>query len=1002
MKLKAAVLSAFLATAAALHGEEGRFLTVDLKPYIEGHERVVDKKKGTKEKVPYRSAWRFRPETAFPQGETGLIEVAGVPFSIAPDAQGLWEAVDVGKSRWRSQEQDERTLTFYPGWARASAANGDLVLHLPRQTYFRAHVLAASVNDNGRDPVLTLRTGAFQNRGYLADVTASVPSLDARDAESAAAKIAGTFSGPAATKSQGRLFVVPVKVPIGELIKCLGVNQKSTATPPLDVQLTSRLRVKVSAPDPANFSMMPLELPSAVQVFAITFERSPVSLEVAGKSTWNIFPDARPADMDLTVTNMTAQPQEVQLSAEWYRAARDTTRVMQSQSWKVSLSPGEKRTLNHGPETQEFGRFNYAVTLSHATHGDLLAHHTTFARLPQFPAAPLDERTRSRFCVWWWNGTHTTQGGNVGVDAVDWLGLGFIHWFAGNKETAKLTAERGVRHYFADATLCLHEYNISGPQMMQYPTLMTGEPRYKLNEGEEARFQGTWKESIAKCKKTRAEKPGTEIIFGNSSFNGIDEFLYRKFPSELFDSLGHEACALMRMPERQPELAAVQEAYWFKRALEEYGYKQPLTGCAEGRYHATNPGNHSEQAQADLYVRDMLHDLAYGFSRICPACMDDVGNGYYWSNWGASGLVTRSPDVHPKRSYVAYAVAAHLLSDADFVRAVPTGSHSTYCLEFDRRRGDKVFACWTLRGRRSMTLRGKFTGTFRKRVSLTGPQGNVSELARTKGTVSFDVSPSPVFVEGIKSCREVELAPPVYAALPDVKRTPLSALDSLVGWKLIAEPNPVLDDGNFDLARQKGEYDVSPVADPERGGCLQFAYKRPTRRPPWVPSYQELALEKPIEIPGQPTSLGLYVRGNSGWGRVNLELRDAKGERWLSTGMPNAWNANDEQSVSYIIHDGWRWMEIPLPGHYAGGFHWPRFANWRHDDGDAIVDYPLQLTGLSVEQRGKIVYVTEMVETSKAPVRLSNLMAVYGDPEVVDDWEEPNIPSNRWGLYVER
>ena len=1002
MKPNIAIPSVVIVLGISLYAEEGRFLPIDLKPYIEGHERVIDKKKGTKEKVPYRSPWRFKPKTVFPEGETGLIEVAGVPFNIAPDAQGRWEAVDVGKSKWRSQEKDERTLSFYPEWTRASAANGDLVLHLPRQAYFRAHVLAASVSDSAREPVLTLRAGAFQNRGYLADVTANVPALDAETAEAAAAEIPGTFSGPAAATSRGRLFVVPVKIPIGELIKWLDVNQKSAATPPLDVQLTSRLRVKVSAPDPANFSIMPLGLPSAVQVFAITFDRSPVALEVAGKSTWNIFPNARMAGMDLTVSNMTKQPQEIRLTAEWYRAARGAGKDARSQSWTLALSPGEKRTVGHSPSTEEFGRFNYAVALKHATRGDLLTHHTTFARLPQFPAAPLDERTKSRFCVWWWNGTHTTQGGNVGVDAMDWLGLGFIHWFAGNKETARLTAERGVRHYFADAILCLHEFNISGPQMMQYPTLMTGEPRYKLNEGEEARFQGAWKDSIAKCKKTRAEKPGTEIIFGNSSFNGIDEFLYRKFPSELFDSLGHEACALMRMPERQPELAALQEAYWFKRALEEYGYKQPLTGCAEGLYHATSPGNHSEQAQADLYVRDMLHDVAYGFSRICPACMDDVGNGYYYSNWGASGLVTRAPDVHPKRSYVAYAVAAHLLSDADFVRAVPVGSHSAYCLEFDRRRGDKLFACWTLRGVRSMTLRGKFAGAFKKRVSLTEQQGNVSELARTKGAVTFDVSPSPVFIEGIKSCREVVLGPPVYAELPNVKRTPVSALDSLEGWRLIAEPNPDLDDANFDMARQKGEFDVSSVAGPGGGRCLQFTFKRPTRRPPWVPSYQELALEKPIEIPGQPTALGLYVRGNSGWGRVNLELRDAKGERWLSTGMPNAWNANDEQSVSYIIHDGWRWMEIPLPGHYAGGFHWPRFANWRHDDGDAIVDYPLSLTGLSVEQRGKIVYVTEMVEASRAPVCLSNLMAVYGDPEVVDDWESTNDPSNRWGLYVEQ
>jgi hypothetical protein len=135
---------------------------------------------------------------------------------------------------------------------------------------------------------------------------------------------------------------------------------------------------------------------------------------------------------------------------------------------------------------------------------------------------------------------------------------------------------------------------------------------------------------------------------------------------------------------------------------------------------------------------------------------------------------------------------------------------------------------------------------------------------------------------------------------------------------------------------------------------------------------------------------------------VDLELRDAKGERWVSIGMPDAWNANDEQSVSYIVFDGWRWMEIPMPGHYGSGFHWPRYANWRHDDGDGIVDYPLSLTGLIVEQRKKILYVNDMVDASTEPVRLSGLTALYGNPEIVDDWESPMDMSDVWEAQVAR
>jgi len=941
---------------------------------------------------PYASELVFRPDGAFPEGEE-TVSIGGVPIALCRDANGAWRGVDVGLSKWRTKDYDERTLSFYPAWCRASAKNGDLVIHLPRTLYFRAYVLAAALDDQARDPVLTLRTGLFQNRGYLADVTIRVPTSGSTQHGAIPQTVPGRFISKDGKTAKGRLFLIPIRLPIGKLLKVIGTPSKPVPTGKgsLDVQLTGRLNVKVSAPDPANFSIMPLGLPSGVQVFGITFERSPVSLAVEGASTWNIFPDAMQPVMNLSATNLTDAPRDLELTARWSRDGRGPREQERSASWKITLAGGEQKRMQHEVEAQACGKYEYSASLTDATQGELLTHHTTLARLPQFPDAPLEPGLRSRFCVWWWNGAHSTLGGNAGLDAVDWLGLGYIHWFSKTKETPEVAKARGLRHYFGNAILCLHEFNISGPQMMRYPTIMTGEPRYKLNEKEEARFQGALKDSIAKCKKTRAERPGTEIIFGNSSFNGIEEFLYRKFPSDLFDSLGHESCALLRMPERQPELAAVQEAYWFKRALEEYGYKQPLTGCAEGRYHSTNPGGHTEQAQADLYVRDILHDLAYGFSRICPATLDDVGNGYYWSNWGASGLVTRAPDVHPKLSYVSYAVAAHVLSDADFVRAVPTGSHSAYCLQFDRRRGDKVFACWTIRGARTMTLSVKperKLGLKSKGISLTDQQGNTTQLHRTEGKVSFAITPSPVFIEGVKSCKGVELGEPTYLPLPDAKRVLVHKLDSLKGWRSVSAASPELDNGNFDMPRQKGMYEVAAVEDAEKGTCLQLSLKRLGGRPPWVPAYEILSLSQPIAITAKPTAIGLYVRGNSGWGRVNLELRDAKGERWLSVGMPNAWNANDEQSVSYIIFDGWRWMQIPLPGHYPSGFHWPRYANWRHDAGDGIVDYPLSLTAIIVEQRQKIVYVTEMVDASTEGVRLSDLTAVYGDPEQVGDWEE--------------
>ena len=292
-----------------------------------------------------------------------------------------------------------------------------------------------------------------------------------------------------------------------------------------------------------------------------------------------------------------------------------------------------------------------------------------------------------------------------------------------------------------------------------------------------------------------------------------------------------------------------------------------------------------------------------------------------------------------------------------------------------------------MRGERDVYLKGDLD-----KPAQTDQEGNAATLRPTDGELAFRIGRSPTFIEGVKSCASATLGTPLYPALPDARTHALAPLASLDRWQIIDLAEDILDNGNFDYPRQRGAFEVTVAEDAERGACLQFTLKSSGKRPPYVPSYQRIDLKTPIEMPEQPTAIGLYVYGNGGWGRILIELCDAKGERWFSQGMPMAWNANDTESLSYIIHDDWRWMQIPVPGHYGSGYHWPRYCNWRNgtadETGDGIVDYPLTLTGLIVEQREKVVYVNAMVDASKQPVRLSDLKAVYGDPEQVGDWEQ--------------
>jgi len=984
-------LACLLAVCVCAPAEE-RYHTVSLAPYTDG---------------VYAGDIVFQPPKAFRKSPEEQISFKGIPFTVTRDDGGRWRSVKVRprpltekdtKGMWCVSSAEGDRVPSMGIWGRSSAKNGDLVLHLPKGYYCKAYVLAASDGDPQKDPVLSLRSGAFQGRAYLTDTTVDVPANNAPKRPKNIKSISGGYAVGNGTPTPGRLYCIPVTIRLGELLKLIEIigTKGHFAVSTFDVQLAQRLHTWVAAPDPHDFRVMPLGGPSGVHVFAITFETSPITIETEPASTWGVFPYGREPEYRIRITNLTDKPRKLTVTANWrWHSGGDAA----SQSWKFRVEPSGNAELSHRPISPKFGLHHYEVIAREAKRGDLLTRSTTFARLPEFPDAPLEKGLRSRFCTWWWDGSGVKgcRGNGAALDTLDWLGVGYVHRFRANEKIYARVKERGMQIYHDSAALCFHEDRVSVPHLMHYPKMFLGEPRYKFSAEEEALFSkekqkkkpyiGNWHYGIEKCKRLRKQYPHHRILFGNTGFNFVEEYLHRGFPADLFDAIGHEMPGFMRMAERQPECAAFLSAYWFREALKKHGYDKPVTGCAEWMYHCTNPGNVSWQTQADYYVRDIIHALAYGFDRIAPSCVESVATTYYFNNWGACGLFTRTPDESPKLSYVSYAVAAHHLSDVDFVRAVPTGSHSAFCLEFARRRGDRLFVCWTLRGTRSLSIHGQFDSP-----RVIGQQGNATSLTPAKGAISFEIGPSVVFVEGVTRCESSSLGPPQYLGLPATPRTLLDSLESLNAWELEDAPDPILDDGNWSMPRQKGEYRVTAVEDDEKGLVTQFEMKALGKRPEWIPAYQALRRTGPLEIPGKPTAIGLYVKGNSGWGRAMVELVDAKGERWLSIGMPGTWNESDVESRSFINFDGWRWMEIPLPGHFGGGWHWPRYCYWRNGTsekaGNGIVDYPLKLTRLIVEQRRKIVYVTEMVDASREPIRLSQLMAEYGHPDVIGDWEE--------------
>jgi hypothetical protein len=123
------------------------------------------------------------------------------------------------------------------------------------------------------------------------------------------------------------------------------------------------------------------------------------------------------------------------------------------------------------------------------------------------------------------------------------------------------------------------------------------------------------------------------------------------------------------------------------------------------------------------------------------------------------------------------------------------------------------------------------------------------------------------------------------------------------------------------------------------------------------------------------------VKGASDWGRVVYVLRDAKGEKWTSIGTQDQYNCDDVHSWSAFNFDGWRYLRFELPGH-AG---WDSFRKhgttwWRSDGGDGVVDLPLTLENIIVEQRSHVLYVNDVQPAASASVCLGKLHVEYASP----------------------
>jgi hypothetical protein len=436
------------------------------------------------------------------------------------------------------------------------------------------------------------------------------------------------------------------------------------------------------------------------------------------------------------------------------------------------------------------------------------------------------------------------------------------------------------------------------------------------------------------------------------------------------DAFGDEDLGQLLMPEMPP--MAFKSIYWFLRYARLYRYDVPITACYEWRGRPTTPGCLTQREQAELYARDALHALAFRLPNISLGLLHDTGDAYYFSRWGGTGLCHRWPLLNPKPSYVALATLTRELDCAKFIRYLPSNSPSLYIAEFEQG-GDTVYALWLPRGGREVTL------TFDRDTKLvhTDMLGNPTEAATANREAKLRVSSSPSYLRVASKIAKAAAGTTACEPAPE-KRTVVDDLCDRSRWEVVAQPDAFLDKTHFDFPRRLGKFDIAVKEDESKGKALEVKLLPQPDVPAPCSRYLILKARDPKPIEGRPTAIGLWVKGNSSWGRINWEFEDAKGERFLSISADEGeWLVGDWKARTYINFDGWNYLQVRLPTRYESGYNGPEGPDWKATGGDGRVDFPIKLTRLVIELRDQVVHLTDMIPVPDPAIRLKDLSVSY-------------------------
>jgi hypothetical protein len=814
----------------------------------------------------------------------------------------------------------------------------------------------------------------------------------------------------------------------------------------VEFELSKPLALFRSYPDPIYYGYHPAGPPSSIHVVGVTLEEAAFDYDVQPDRLGHVFVRPEKAGYTVVVTNRTDRPLEarVSLAAESF-GERGTGGGSYSGLLAAAsgpLAPGKEARFRLELDPARNGWHGLKVRVE--AGGVARSNTLSLVMLPPDIRSGGFATNETRFGIWTlWGHYLPMRAGQFGRNE-EWLGvMRKLGLRGGGGHGAFIKTESMKKHGFLPKgphtfVDVFHRLNENDPAAMRamvsnelaqvaedygsFPKstyFYGGEwhlgreiqyapwPRYTgdgdrpLTPDEQARADRHIKIFTAIGTAMRETYPRTRLILQWGAPLGTLAYMKAGLQKDLADLYGMDAPMFELIPENPAGVGSIQRLWGFRQEAERLGWPRlPIAWC-EGPFFPTCAGALTEEQQAWYQVRYWLAGLAYGVEDFQAGVVDFDGGNYYGAEHYGAGIFHRTPLANPKPAVAAVATATAMLCGADPAGFVDLGVPTTFCMAF-RLSGTNVmrYALWRVAGKAAVRL--AITGG---KPVVTDSMGNAEELRAERGVVVVPVDESPVWLTGVDRITEGRVEAPVYREQPGPWTQPLAAFESRY-WKYDPAPDKTVTNRHFAVRR---------IPDPSLG----VEFMKGFEGHPFVaavslpagPMDKALAqrtgvlkAKRPIAIPGVPSALGVWVRGNSSWGRIIYRIKDAQGELWSSTGTKDDWNCDDPYGWSYVNFEGWRYLRFPLPGNAPwDGARAPDSVWWGSLGGNGVPEPPYALESIVLEARNEAPVAGEMVPVKDRTYHLSGLVAEYarkGDDQLdalrklrksmpLPDWKGP-------------